>query len=111
MRRAAQIGARPFPGRTPMTRARELAPWIAPILAVVGLLALAHFEAAGTASSRSFAAEDGSTAACPSPAPWDSGSPLYPQICGLPAFQTLLERWGVSNFTWGMTSTPTWDVV
>lgn len=50
-------------------------------------------------------------AECPTPSPWDPDSPLYPQICGQPAFQALLDQWGFSNFTWGRTTAPTWTVV
>jgi hypothetical protein len=81
------------------------------VFAVLALLALAPFAAAGTASMVPFGGPGESGGSCPSPSPWDSNSSLYPQICDLSAFQALLDRWGDSNFSWGMTSSPSWDVV
>jgi hypothetical protein len=84
-----------------------------PVMAfgAIALIVMIPFAATGSGATSRSVAPAGSTSACPSPSPWDTNSSLYPQICGLPAFQALLDRWGASNFSWGMTSTPTWNVV
>jgi hypothetical protein len=80
-------------------------------LAVVAGVAMFLLAAGAMTSAALLSTRAASGATCPSPSPSDRNSPLYPQVCGLPAFQALIDQWGVSNFSWGMTSGPTWNVV
>jgi hypothetical protein len=104
------MGAGPTADGSPVPHPTHPAPYAALLVAVAGLLSVIMAGTGGTAAGTPSEGQDGS-APCPTPSPWYSNSPLYPQICGEPAFQAVLEQVGISNFTWDLASGPAWVVV